>query len=75
MAIAITSLSSILKSSSTITLEIPFHQRNKCNDNDNYIDNDNDNDNYIDNDNDNDNERVPGRLSMLLVPANTLTLL
>ena len=45
------------------------------NDNDNYIDNDNDNDNYIDNDNDNDNERVPGRLSMLLVPANTLTLL
>ena len=30
LAIAITSLSSILKSSSTITLEIPFHQRNKC---------------------------------------------
>ena len=50
-------------------------------DNDNYIDNDNDNDidsdndNDVDSDNDNDNERVPGRLSMLLVPANTLTLL
>ena len=44
------------------------------NDNDNDIDNDSDNDNDIDNDNDNDNERVPGRLSMLLVPANTLTL-
>ena len=45
------------------------------NDNDNDIDSDNDNDNDIDSDNDNDNERVPGRLSMLLVPANTLTLL
>ena len=30
LAIAITSLSGILKSCSTITLEIPFHQRNKC---------------------------------------------
>ena len=29
LAIAITSLRSILKSSSTITVEIPFHQRNK----------------------------------------------
>ena len=30
LAIAITSLRGIFKSSSTITLEIPFHQRNKC---------------------------------------------
>ena len=51
---------------------LTYNDNDWDNDNDNYIDNDNDND--IDSDNDNDNERVPGRLSMLLVPANTLTL-